>query len=113
VVPLPPETERSGPRQGRPDTNSDTAIVDPLMLYVGPVVSESAPAIVREGLVRRRLCFTNGGCPCGAQVARPNRAQRRAMKRDGGAAWAVAPVHAVNCPAVAPETIAWVRGWSA
>jgi hypothetical protein len=106
-----PETERSGPAQGRPDT-SDTAIDrTPLVIYAGPHIPESAPAIVREGLVRRRLACTEGGCPCGSRVELPNRAARRAMKRDRGVTWVAAPVHAAGCPAVAAETVAWVREW--
>jgi hypothetical protein len=78
------------------------------MLYLGPDITEAAPQIVREGLIRRRLCWTEG-CPCGAKVTRPNRAQRRAMKRDGGT-WFTEIVHEPDCPAVHPATMAWARG---
>jgi hypothetical protein len=86
---------------------------EPLMLYVGPDIPDTAPAVVREGLARRRLVWTTSGCPCGARAVQPNRATRRAMKRSGGdGVWPVGIRHAADCPAIAPETVAYVRGWT-
>ncbi len=52
--------------------------------YVLPVVAESAPHAVREGIARRRLTLLEGECPCGAVFSPPNRQQRRQAARHGG-----------------------------
>lgn len=71
-----------------------------------PIVHEDAHPSVREGVARRRLCLLTGECPCGARVTMPNRATRRAMRRDherdSGAVWQVSVLHADDCPAGDP-----------
>lgn len=80
-----------------------------------PVVPEDAPPEVREGIARRRIVMTTGRCPCGARRTLPNRAQRRAMRRDKRTGPAVRHVdveHEPECPATS-EALArhgWVTG---
>lgn len=71
-----------------------------------PVIREDAEPVVREGLARRRLTLLTGRCPCGARLHLPNRATRRAMKRDrarGGGVWQVDVEHENDCPATDPR----------
>jgi hypothetical protein len=80
--------------------------------FVVPHLPDDAPAVVREGIARRRLAVINGVCPCGARRPRLNRELRRRLKRDGPQeAYAVDIRHEDDCPAVAAEVIAHVRGW--
>lgn len=81
------------------------------ILVVGPDVPDDAPAIVKEGLTRRRLVSATGVCPppCGAVLPCLNREQRRRMRRDGGVLHLIAH-HDNACPAIAPQTIAWLAG---
>lgn len=67
--------------------------------FVVPIVPESAPPALREGLVRRRLAVVEGACPCGARRPRLSRQVRRAAARGAGlaAAW-LTVVHASDCP---------------
>lgn len=51
---------------------------DDLMLAVP--IPDGVDEGIREGLVRRRLLMSTGRCPCGAVLAKPNRAQRRAHR---------------------------------
>jgi hypothetical protein len=48
---------------------------------LAPTLAESLPPDVLEGLVRRRLAALGETCPCGASMALPNRAARRAARR--------------------------------
>lgn len=71
--------------------------------YVGPQLHETYPPLVLEGLVRRRLVATTGACPCGAHLAMPNRAARRAAARAGRVVMEVRVEHEDDCPAVDPR----------
>jgi hypothetical protein len=77
-------------------------------LYLGPEMSDNAPPIVKEGIARRALVWTAGGCPCGATVPVLNRAQRRAAGRGGVVH--VTIQHNDGCAAIAPATVAWLDG---
>jgi hypothetical protein len=81
--------------------------------FVVPTLTEDAPPIVREGIARRRLATINGECPCGARRPRLNRELRRKLQREGGGseAYSVDIEHEDDCPAIAAETVAFVRGW--
>jgi hypothetical protein len=81
--------------------------------FVVPTLPDDASPVVREGIARRRLATINGECPCGAHRPPLNRELRRRLKRDGGspAAYSVDIEHESDCPAIAEETIAFVRGW--
>lgn len=81
--------------------------------FVLPTVAEDAPAIVREGLARRRLATLRGECPCGARRPALNRELRRRLQRGGaaGEVHRVAIEHEDDCEAIAPETVAFLRGW--
>lgn len=75
------------------------AVIDgQLALVVLPVIRESDPVEVREGIARRRLAAVTGTCPCGAVRRMPNRAQRRADRQAGRVSRAVVE-HADQCPA--------------
>lgn len=82
-------------------------------LFVLAAIPDGAPSLVREGLARRRLSMLHGMCPCGG-VRRPmNRAARRALARattPQEAAEGPALAHAPECPAVAREVVAYLRG---
>jgi hypothetical protein len=71
-------------------------------------IPEDAPHEIREGLARRRLCFTQGRCPCGAVFTRPNRAQRRAALA-AGTVLHVTIEHEDGCPAIDPRIDRMVR----
>lgn len=81
--------------------------------FVVSALPDDAPAVVREGLVRRRLATTRGECPCGARRPALNRELRRRLQRGE----AVGEVHTLtiehedDCEAIAPETVAYLRGW--
>jgi hypothetical protein len=81
--------------------------------FVVPALPDDATETVREGIARRRLATINGECPCGARRPRLSRELRRRLKRASGEQefFSVDIEHEVDCPAVAPETIAHVRGW--
>ena len=81
--------------------------------FVVPALPDDAPAVVREGIARRRLATIRGECPCGARRPRLNRELRRRLKRDGSTpeTCSVDIEHELDCPAVAHETVAHVRGW--
>lgn len=82
-------------------------------LVVGYDVPEDAPPAVREGLARRALVARSGRCPCGAQVAMPSRAERRAAQR--AAQPMRRPVeHEHDCPAADENLVPALRdaGWS-
>ncbi len=82
---------------GRWDTT--TAVIDgQLALLVLPVIRETDPPEVREGIARRRLTATTGQCPCGAVRNMPNRAQRRADQR-AGRVTRLDVAHEDGCPA--------------
>ena len=78
-----------------------------------PRLDDDAPPLVREGVARRRLVQLGRPCPCDAraELVQPSRAERRRAHGRGRPA----PVrHAVvehddDCPAVAPELLAWFR----
>jgi len=65
-------------RASRTGSNSVPGISDELVIFhldglgkvlaVLPVVPESAPYTVKEGIARRRLVATTGQCPCGARL---------------------------------------------
>ena len=75
------------------------AVIDGVRaLLVLPVIRESDPVEVREGIARRRLAAATGTCPCGAVRQMPNRAQRRADRRAGRPSRAVVE-HVDQCPA--------------
>lgn len=71
--------------------------------YLGPVLRESLPRDVLEGLARRQLVATTGACPCGARLRIPNRAERRAAARGGHLLFRVAVEHQDDCPAIDPR----------
>jgi hypothetical protein len=74
-----------------------------------PTIPDDAPALVREGLARRRITAATGHCPCGARVVWPNRAERRAAQRTGRAL-RVTVVHDDECPATNENLIKAERG---
>ena len=80
-----------------------------------PVIPEDAPHEVREGVARRRLVMETGECPCGAELAGPNRRQRRQMARDRargqGALWQVTVRHEDDCPALDGPLYDAIRRW--
>ncbi|WP_226353783.1 hypothetical protein [Pseudonocardia sp. ICBG601] len=73
-------------------------------LAVVPAVTEDSAPRVREGLARRRQVAVTGRCPCGATMAIPSRAQRRAARRAARRIHHVAVIHADSCPAIDPFT---------
>lgn len=79
--------------------------------YVGPELREGLTPVVLEGLTRRRLVALGQACPCGARMAVPSRAIRRAARRRGQVVLPVQVEHDENCPAVCPELLsgAWCR----
>ena len=81
--------------------------------YVVPVIPDDAPATVREGITRRRLATINGRCPCGATRPPMPRAVRRRLQRHQAPpeAYDASIVHEDDCPAVHPDTLAWLNGW--
>jgi hypothetical protein len=84
------------------------------ILVVLPTIPEDGPERLREGIARRRLVMINGRCPCGAERTLPNRAQRRAMRRDvarGSAVWQVTVGHEVDCPANDHLVLAALKEW--
>lgn len=38
------------------------------ILYIGSPITESMSPELKEGIVRRRLLFSTGECPCGARL---------------------------------------------
>ncbi len=74
-------------------------------IYLGPELREGLPALVLEGLARRRLVALGDACPCGARMVVPNRAARRAARRDGVAVLTVPIEHENDCPAVTPALL--------
>ncbi|GAA3841700.1 hypothetical protein GCM10022403_087310 [Streptomyces coacervatus] len=77
---------------------------------------EDAPAAVREGIIRRRIMYATGQCPCGATLSLrlPNRAERRRLQQLGQ----VPVVHVVidhseGCPAIEEHLHSAVRRWRA
>lgn len=81
-----------------------------LALVVEPVIPDDAPLAVREGIARRHLVNSGRACPCGARVALPNRAARRA--RRGSPPVVRVPVeHAVDCPAGDDALTAALDAW--
>lgn len=66
--------------------------------YVLPVIPDTAPHDVREGVALRRITAVTGECPCGATFIRPNRQTRRAAARRG-VVLAVTVAHATGCQA--------------
>ena len=89
-------------------STSDAVLVGTLhgerALYVGPDLEEGLPAVVLDGLARRRMVGLGQPCPppCGARLVMPNRAQRRAAGH-AGLVLRVAVEHEDTCPAIAPE----------
>lgn len=100
----------SGPTPGKAgaanSSNSGSSLPGPVLVVLTPI-PDDAPAPVREGIARRNLVLTEGACPCGATVIRPNRAERRKARGD---AVHVAVRHEDDCPAIHPATVAWLRG---
>lgn len=96
-------------------STSDAVLVGTLdgerTLYVGPELEEGLPPVVLDGLTRRRLVSLGHSCPapCGARLVMPNRAQRRAA-RSRGTVLHVDVEHEDDCPAIAPELEAHLRG---
>lgn len=82
-------------------------------MFVVPTVPEDAPPVVREGLARRRITTIKGVCPCGGSRPKLPRSVRRRLARAGQPAelHSVAVEHEHDCPAVAQETEAHMRGW--
>jgi hypothetical protein len=78
-----------------------------------PVVDESWPPEVCEGVARRRLVTLTGRCPCGATFTPPSRQQRRWAKRKGQALH-VAIWHERDCPAGDQRILSALAaaGWS-
>jgi hypothetical protein len=70
---------------------------------LGPDIPDDAPAIVREGLARRRLVATTGRCPCGATLTVPAGALKP------GTVTTVKIEHEDDCPAIADELLRWVQ----
>jgi len=80
--------------------------------YTGPALAESLPAVVLEGLARRRLTALGQTCPCGARMQVPNRAERRRARHRGGVAVLTVPVeHDPDCPAVCADLEVHVGRW--
>jgi len=75
-------------------------------------IPEDAPPQLREGLARRAAVNAGGRCPCGATIALPNRAERRAAAR-AGTPLRVEVVHENNCPASTHNVIASAKRWEA
>jgi hypothetical protein len=74
------------------------------VVAVLPVIPESAPFTVREGIARRRIAATTGTCPCGAGV------DYQAAARDG---LNVAEVlHERSCPADTDRLVKAIRRWT-
>jgi hypothetical protein len=89
-------------------SRTDAVLVDQdgrITDYIGPVLSEHLPPVVLEGLARRRLTALGQTCPCGARMAIPNRAARRAARRGGVAVLTVPVEHENDCPDVCPELL--------
>jgi hypothetical protein len=85
-------------------------------LFAVPALPDNESALVREGLVRRRLATTEGVCPCGARRPAIPRRARRAMARHSRdvPVYSVQIQHENDCPAIHPDTVAAVAGrrWS-
>jgi hypothetical protein len=104
------------PTRGPERTDPDRSGVDVLsgrlddtdVAVVAAAISECLPPHVREGLARRRLVLTGSRCPCGATAQLPNRADRRAAQRAGRIVHATV-AHALDCPAIHPDTVAAAR----
>ena len=79
-------------------------------LYVGPTMPDGLPAVLLEGLVRRRLVATGDGCPCGARLVIPNRGARRKAMRAGKVGIHVPVEHEPDCPAVSCQLEAYLSG---
>lgn len=71
--------------------------------YIGPALAEDLPAVVLEGLARRRLTALGQTCPCGARFVIPNRAARRAAHKRGSVGLSVPAEHEPDCAAVCAE----------
>lgn len=83
--------------------DATTATIDgQKAVLVLPVIRETDPPEVREGIARRRIAATTGQCPCGATYRLPNRAQRRADQRAGRPSH-ITVVHDERCPATDSE----------
>jgi len=82
-------------------SRTDALVVDDAgrCIYIGPELDGTMPRVVLEGLARRRLVALGETCPCGARLAMPNRAARRAA-RHRPAVLVVQVEHEADCPAV-------------
>ena len=69
------------------------------VVVVAPDIPDSAPAVVREGLVRRRLVAVTGRCPCGATLTVP--------ELRPGTVTTVEVLHEAASPAADPQVDAW------
>lgn len=72
-------------------------------------IPDGAPVAVREGMVRRRLTMTEGRCPCGAVLRRPNRAARRRLR---GQVLVVDVAHEPDCPATSENLRSALAAWN-
>ena len=54
------------------------------VVFVVPVIPDDAPALVREGLARRKILYASDVCPCGAVMELP--ARRTSRKPTAGEA---------------------------
>lgn len=73
------------------------------VVAVVPTLNEDLPALIREGIARRRLMAAGHPCPCGAAAIQLNRALRREMaarqRRGHAEPIRVAIEHERDCPA--------------
>lgn len=92
------------------------------VLWFSRAIRDDLPAVVREGLARRRITITLGGCPCGARPqlvtrterpSRPRAGRRRGKRRQANPERVtyVAVHHADTCPAIDPRVIEYLRAW--
>lgn len=99
--------ERTDPEPSRVDVLAGR-LDDTDVAVVAATISECLAPHVREGLARRRLVLTGSRCPCGATAQLPNRAERRAARRNGQVLHARV-AHEDTCLAVHADTIAAAR----
>jgi hypothetical protein len=103
-----PPAKRQGPTRDRNSIQDELVIFNHptrgRTLAVLPVIPESAPWPVREGITRRRIVVVTGQCPCGArldlQAAREGRVGVAGVEHEG------------RCPAATATLAKAVRRWS-
>ncbi len=62
------------------------------VVFVLPDIPDDAPARLREGLARRRICAITGRCPCGAEFTMPDHVEP-------GSVTLITVEHETDCPA--------------